>query len=245
MPGEPLTPPGFYGKIPSRGDFVSRRLPRAFLDPWDSWLQRAVAASRSALGEAWLDAYLTGPIWRFALPPGLCGEQAVTGLLMPSVDSVGRYYPMTIATLLPERPNPFLLASRQEDWFAAAEDLALSCLDGQFELEAFDEELQKLSKAETRISSTGSSSTGSSSIGAQQDAPGALLSWSTDWLDQEQLFAAAFPELLDAVARGRGETYSLWWTTGSDRVPPSLRSYAELPSEIAFTSFLQTGTAAS
>ena len=42
--------PGFYGKIPLLGDFVSRRLPRHFIEPWDSWLQSAFAASREQLG---------------------------------------------------------------------------------------------------------------------------------------------------------------------------------------------------
>ena len=27
--------PGFYGKLPARGDFVRRRLPSAFVAPWD------------------------------------------------------------------------------------------------------------------------------------------------------------------------------------------------------------------
>src|SRR5690606_36950533 len=30
--------PGFYGKLPSRGDFVSRRLPADFIGQWDAWL---------------------------------------------------------------------------------------------------------------------------------------------------------------------------------------------------------------
>ena len=34
---------GFFGKLPSHGDFLSRRLPRSFVDPWDSWLQSRTA----------------------------------------------------------------------------------------------------------------------------------------------------------------------------------------------------------
>lgn len=234
MLGESLAPPGYYGKVPTRGDFVTRRLPRSFLDSWDSWLQRAVAASRSMLGEAWLDAYLTGPIWRFALGPGLCGEQAVAGLLMPSVDSVGRYYPMTIATLLEDRPNPFVLAAQGEAWFAAAEELALSCLEGEFDPDAFDEGLFELDLAGFED--------GAPLPAALELTPPAdsLLSWSTEQLDQDRLFSDAYPNLLDKLIKGRGEPYSLWWTTGSDRVPPSLRSYPGLPPEEGFTTFLQT-----
>jgi type VI secretion system protein ImpM len=32
--GEPAA--GCYGKLPCLGDFVSRRLPRAFIQPWDA-----------------------------------------------------------------------------------------------------------------------------------------------------------------------------------------------------------------
>jgi type VI secretion system protein ImpM len=41
---------GFYGKLPSHGDFLRRRVSDAFLGVWDGWLQRCMAASRSALG---------------------------------------------------------------------------------------------------------------------------------------------------------------------------------------------------
>ena len=92
-----ITSVGFYGKLPMVGDFVSRRLPNDFISSWDSWLQSAIAASREELGDDWLKNYLTSPIWRFLLSPGLCGNQAVAGIMMPSVDRVGRYYPLTVA----------------------------------------------------------------------------------------------------------------------------------------------------
>ena len=64
------------------------------------------------------------------------------------------------------------------------------------------------------------------------------LSWSTELLDPERHFAAAYPGLLDDLVKAHGEPYSLWWTTGSDRVPPSLRSYPGLPPEESFATFL-------
>ncbi len=115
--------PGFFGKLPARGDFVSRRLRRDFLDPWDRWLQTAMATSREQLRENWLSRYLTSPLWRFALSPGVCGEQAYTGVLMPSVDRVGRYYPMAIALALETAPDPLGLI--QTNWFEETERVAL------------------------------------------------------------------------------------------------------------------------
>ena len=90
-----------YGKLPARGDFVRAGLPRDFTDPWDDWLQSVIAGSRALMGEAWLPAFLEAPVWRFALPAGMCGAQAVLGLMLPSVDRAGRYFPLTFAALSP------------------------------------------------------------------------------------------------------------------------------------------------
>src|SRR5439155_21328721 len=64
---------GFCGKLPARGDFVTAGLPRRFTEAWHDWLQRVLAASRRALGEDWLAAWLEAPVLRFALSPGTCG----------------------------------------------------------------------------------------------------------------------------------------------------------------------------
>jgi len=90
---------GFFGKLPARGDFVRVGLPRDFTDRWDEWLQSVLAGSRALMGEAWLPAFLEAPVWRFALPAGMCGACAVLGLMLPSVDRAGRYFPLTFAAL--------------------------------------------------------------------------------------------------------------------------------------------------
>jgi type VI secretion system protein ImpM len=113
---------GFHGKIPARGDFVQAGLPRAFTDPWDSWMQRTLAASRTALGEAWLPAWLEAAVWRFALMPGACGPDAAIGLWMPSVDRVGRYYPLTLAAVVPDADYPTLM--HESGGFLAAAECA-------------------------------------------------------------------------------------------------------------------------
>src|SRR5215470_6993527 len=76
---------GFYGKLPSHGDFLRRRVADAFVGVWDGWLQECLAASRAALGESWLDVYLTSPAWRFACAAGASGPAPVVGVMAPSV----------------------------------------------------------------------------------------------------------------------------------------------------------------
>ncbi len=90
---------GFYGKLPARGDFVRAGLPRDFVERWDDWMQSVLAGSRALMGDAWLAAFLEAPVWRFALPAGMCGERPVLGLMLPSVDRAGRYFPLTFAAL--------------------------------------------------------------------------------------------------------------------------------------------------
>ncbi|MYM35750.1 type VI secretion system-associated protein TagF [Duganella sp. FT94W] len=132
--------PGFFGKIPSHGDFVARRLPPTFTGPWDAWLQAGMADSRARLGDAWLPVYLDSPIWRFALGAGVCGPQACYGVMMPSVDRVGRYFPFTIAAAGRCR-------APAAAWYAALEALALAALAAELSPQHHDAALLALAAA--------------------------------------------------------------------------------------------------
>jgi type VI secretion system protein ImpM len=92
-----LAVPGWWGKLPHLGDFASRRLPDSFIAGWDEWLRLGLASAREALGPRWLEGYLVAPIVRFWLAPGLLGDASWTGLVMPSMDRVGRHFPLTLA----------------------------------------------------------------------------------------------------------------------------------------------------
>ena len=112
----PAVAVGFYGKLPSRGDFVRAGLPAGFVAPWDAWLQAVLPGSRILLGERWQPAWMEAPVWRFVLRAGECGPGAVLGLWMPSVDAVGRAFPLTIAAVFAS--GPAVLA---ESWLDTAE----------------------------------------------------------------------------------------------------------------------------
>ncbi len=119
---------GLFGKLPARGDFVQLGLPGSFVRPWDAWLQQVMAASQQRMGAAWLAAYLESPVWRFVLPGGMCGAGAVLGLLMPSVDRVGRYYPLTLAAVF----SPGAGVPRSDDaeaWLEDCETAGRAALD--------------------------------------------------------------------------------------------------------------------
>jgi type VI secretion system protein ImpM len=120
------TPRGFSGKIPARGDFVHGGLPRDFLDPWNDWLERVIADSRDLMGDAWLAAFLEAPVWRFTLPPGSCGARAAVGLFLPSVDRVGRYFPLTFAALPAAAVG---VNGAWSEWLEAAEAIGRGALE--------------------------------------------------------------------------------------------------------------------
>jgi len=231
---EPLDcPPGFYGKLSILGDFVSRRLSRQFIDPWDEWLQHGLNASRDQLGSAWLDVYLTSPIWRFGLSPGLCGHQGWAGLLMPSVDRVGRYFPLTLATSVNDANQLFDLFEYHGDWFRRLESLALSALEANLDLEDFDLALQQL-KAPLE----------------QHESPWSFLTHGMADTESGEFFACA--HRLDAhpgIARALHESgklllrrclphFTLWETMGSQHVDSTFLVVSGLPSATGFSAML-------
>ena len=129
---------GFFGKLPCRGDFVERRLDRGFCTAFDAWLQTSILASKATLGDAWLPAYLEAPLWRFAIEAGVCGTRATVGVMMASVDRVGRYYPLTIACHLAGPWSAADLALSLDDWFPHLEEQALAALEDDCTFETFD-----------------------------------------------------------------------------------------------------------
>lgn len=146
----PETLCGWFGKLPSIGDFASRRLPPAIIDTWDEWLSEGLQGWREADPDGWLDDYLAGPSWRFVLMPGAllpCVAQApVAGVLMPSVDRVGRYFPFTL--LLPLRQLP-IDASEAESLLGhlvSMNDLALDAMEQDWTIEQLEAQLERLAQ---------------------------------------------------------------------------------------------------
>lgn len=140
-PGET---PGWYGKLPSLGDFSARRLPAGFIEAWDQWISSRMAASRAALGEAWVGAYLGSPVWRFVLMPGtLAGApQCWAGVLMASIDNVGRHFPFTAAAALPAPPVTGAEIQRLWDWLASIERVAIDALEFDHDIETLEARLE-------------------------------------------------------------------------------------------------------
>lgn len=133
--------PGWYGKLPTVGDFAGRRLPPEFVEPWDAWLAAGLGLWRQDDAQ-WLDTYLAMPSLRFTLGGALPQRSSPiwVGVLMPSVDSVGRYFPLTLACALPTLPD----ASALVPWLNQLDELALNTLHDDWAIETLESALLAL-----------------------------------------------------------------------------------------------------
>ncbi|PWR01183.1 type VI secretion system-associated protein TagF [Meridianimarinicoccus roseus] len=120
---------GAFGKIPALGDFLRFDMPQSFIAPWDRWVQESLTQARAALGPRWRGCYTTAPIWRFTLTAGLAGPTGAQGILMPSVDRVGRQFPLTLATLLPAGRSAVQAHMAAAGCFDVLEHIALDALE--------------------------------------------------------------------------------------------------------------------
>ncbi len=215
---------GFFGKLPSRGDFIGRHLPKSFLDPWDAWLQDALTQSRLQLASLWREYYCTSPIWRFVLGPGLCSATVYAGILMPSVDRVGRYYPLVIAIPLPAEWPLFLLPSTGKAWFEQAEQLALAGLDlNRLDLDDFSRQVSGLGTPTTPSPAT--------------SGPSSHQAWHCPTPVIEDIAWIA-PTLSGHLLDWRFPPISLWWTEGSERISQCLLVCNGLPPASRFSGLL-------
>jgi type VI secretion system protein ImpM len=186
-----------FGKLPSKRDFVSYNMQRPFLEHWEGWLQTAIASSKHTLGSEWQDIFLKMPIWRFWFGANVFG-QATTGALMPSVDGIGRYFPLSICAsaakgfCLPPPPRKEL-----DTWHEGCEHFLLGMLDDQLELEPAAL-LEKHAFAPIEI----------------QDGlapnPGQQLGWTSENGSLEGPFRSL--ELLNNEKTHGSKSY--WWTSG-------------------------------
>jgi type VI secretion system protein ImpM len=90
-------------------------------------MDAAIMASRQALGAAWQSVWLNAPEWFFSLPGGMCGPDALLGVWVPSLDSVERRYPLTIAAVFIGEMGP-PGAGHYGAWLTAARQLALNAV---------------------------------------------------------------------------------------------------------------------
>jgi type VI secretion system protein ImpM len=115
-----LTPaaPGFFGKLPSTGDFVARGLPEGFRRRWDRWVSLHLAPRQQA-GCLWPAGGL-----RFRLTSG---GRVAAGVVLPSEDAAGRRFPLSLVVIAEALPLPVAL----DPWCDAVAATGTAALEGR------------------------------------------------------------------------------------------------------------------
>jgi type VI secretion system protein ImpM len=256
-----------YGKIPAKRDFIALGAPREFLNTWEPWLQAAISASRTTLGNEWQPAFLTAPIWRFWLGADICGR-SVIGAFMSSLDGVGRYFPLTLfacADVGAAIPPPEYGA--QDGWFDTVEAFLMSTLDHDAQFETMTAQLgampppaQELLKdafpkdaARTTEEAAGENEqpveTGEKEPETEHpvnDPPGlempAASGGSANGLWALQAGGQSFNELFGSIRRrDYARIYAgstFWWTVGGEGIPPVALSGKGMPDPFLFSAML-------
>ncbi len=218
---------GLFGKLSAKRDFIALATPRSFLEVWEPWLQACLSASRHQLGDNWQQAFLTTPVWRFWLGAAICGTP-VAGAIMPSLDGIGRYYPLTLHAMAdPGQPFASPDIDIQDDWFGRAENFLLSTLDRDATFEAISAALDGL--APPRVDAPAVADGEAAVVPLGDDMAGMLSAGGT--------FATSLARLRDA----RPEIYaaaSFWWTTGGGDFPPLALSCRGLPDPFQYATLL-------
>jgi type VI secretion system protein ImpM len=227
---------GLYGKLPTHGDFLRRRVADDFVAAWDPWLQECLADSRRVLGEKWLSIYLTSPVWRFALGPHVCGAAPAAGLLVPSVDRVGRCFPFALVWQPPVELSTLEVAVRFQRGFERAERLLLDTLAlDQFEFADFDRRVMELAENFRHFHPHDTVQL------TKESASAAMPSKSRSWcipLSAASALEAPAIRLFGGQLDAGSDPVGLWWSDGSAVVNPSWLMTRGLPDPSRYSAML-------
>lgn len=216
---------GWYGKLSSLGDFAHRRLPPEWVQACDAWLSQSIATSAQQLGGRWLETYLNAPVWRFAWSPGVVDRDWWFGVLMPSCDNVGRYFPLLVAQRRDRPPLDRFGFDHLELWWSHVAQAALHTLSEPSTVDSFEAALGEAPPWPA---------TGPLMVPQQRQAVG------------HERFAVArgatFGQLLHGFAvselHGRMSGNSFWWPVGDGSREGSFSLTRGLPDPASFADML-------
>jgi type VI secretion system ImpM family protein len=188
--------PGYYGKLPQRGDFIKAGLSPELISKWDHWLSDGLEFCKQTLGENWLARYLQAPIWRFYIAPGVLEKNCLIGVFFPSVDKVGRYFPFTLMCALPDMPNGWLGNERIDEYYARLEKIGMVALDEACDIEDMEEALGEFDWPFPTV----------------HREPPEYIEWAGRDIDRYKMLSNHFFSL----SQPQASQLTLWWTTHGD-----------------------------
>ncbi|MEL7089727.1 MAG: type VI secretion system-associated protein TagF, partial [Planctomycetota bacterium] len=213
---------GLFGKLPSRGDFVTRHVAPEILRDWERWLEGMIQGARDALGSDWEPTYRATPVWRFWIGAGAFGGEALAGGLVPSQDSVGRRFPLCLILSRADaaHPAPPLAGEGNEDWYRAIDGALARLTQPGAEVDI-----------ERELTSVGAP-TGSKQAQAE-DGRGAFFAYGESGL--QTLLSDVVTHDHQLASFGR----SYWWTAGNETTGPAIIAQEGMPDVGTFVAMLR------
>ncbi|MBM3546281.1 MAG: type VI secretion system-associated protein TagF [Alphaproteobacteria bacterium] len=119
MPSNPViaTTIGFFGKLPATGDFVVRGFERPVVSALTVWTDQLVSHLRRGAGEDWAAVFDRLQPIAWVAGEGVCGPGVFAGLMRPSMDRVGRRYPLIVGVALRPGRRVVPIAAAAQGWF--------------------------------------------------------------------------------------------------------------------------------
>jgi type VI secretion system ImpM family protein len=119
-----------FGKTPRMGDFLRVGSGGAAGEALEQWVEQGLAWAEAKRGSSWPSSYGAGATYAFVFRPPRTSsaKDALVGVIKPSVDAVGRRFPLVVyAPALPRTsvPWPHVLPMALGDFFDAAATLLL------------------------------------------------------------------------------------------------------------------------
>ncbi len=114
-----------FGKLPTEGDYIRVGSDRALLDFLDAWLTSAWSEFMLTAEDRWEEHYRVATLWWFAAP---FEAGSVCGVICPSLDAVGRLFPIVVASRSTTSDALAALTS-STPWFDAVQEAVLQALE--------------------------------------------------------------------------------------------------------------------
>ncbi|OWQ84441.1 type VI secretion-associated protein [Roseateles aquatilis] len=217
--------PGWYGKVAALGDFAQRRVPPHWVRHCDAWLSGLMNELPAALGPRWLDTYLTAPVLRFAWAPGVVDMRWWFGVLMPSCDNVGRYFPLVIAQSRAQPPVDRAGLDHLDRWYTVLANAAMRTLDDAATVDTLEQTLAAAPPWPASHAAT---------LPAPEDAGG----W-TRYTAPASLLTAAVPMLAAGELMERLAGCTVWSPNPEPSAQVNLRWGPGLPAVDGFAAMLK------
>ncbi|WP_380180324.1 type VI secretion system-associated protein TagF [Kalamiella sp. sgz302252] len=136
---------GWYGKLPSAGDFLRRRFPEALTSQWGQWFKVGLLNWQRAVERQEIrHPFSHAPVWNFVVPPLLGSQLVQMGCLIPGRDSIGRCYPLCAQRFFTVQSWSAQRLAEAGSWYSVLGGTLLHAMRNSYAAEQLDRALLTL-----------------------------------------------------------------------------------------------------